>query len=139
MTTAKPLLIALSAGLIGAVCTTIAVLALQPSSHADADDRNTIPRLVSFSGALEQDGEKITRVGEEALWMRFDLTSATSNSSLFSQSVRVNVIQGRFNTMLGPSDDNGDEAGDESGAEGADEATDDAGASGGGDPDASDG
>jgi len=87
----------------GAVVTSVAVLGLQAAADQNPSTDN-VPKLIPYTGTLEQDGRRVDAAGADALWMRFDIHdgSAAGSPVVYSQRQPVDVVNGRFETVIGP-------------------------------------
>jgi len=94
-------LFALANGL-GACCVILVLLGVQAAADQNAatDD---VPMLIPYRGILERDGRPVTLTGSDAPLMTFELVdgAAADAPTVFSQTMQVNVYQGRFMALLG--------------------------------------
>ena len=79
--------------------------------HVTADQDPTtdgIPRVITYHGALDQDGAPVHAVDDDARWMRFTITDGNQPGSpiVYTQTLQVSVFFGQFTVSLGPQDDN---------------------------------
>lgn len=91
-----------AANLGGALCAGLVLLGL----HASADQNaatDDVPRLIPYHGTMTFNGAPVEATGDGARWLRFDLWDG--GTSVYSQSVQVDVRDGRFTALLGPTDD----------------------------------
>ncbi|MEL6177720.1 MAG: hypothetical protein AAFS10_02145 [Myxococcota bacterium] len=86
--------------------------ALLLTLHAAADGdpaTDNVTRVIPYHGVLKFNGEPVTATGENAPWLRLNITDGSGPEApvIYAQSVQVNVYAGRFTALLGPTDDNG--------------------------------
>ncbi|MBH25081.1 MAG: hypothetical protein CMH57_11625 [Myxococcales bacterium] len=93
------------------VCTVIATMGY--SVVADQlPETDSVPRMLPYHGVLHQDGAPVTASG---MWMRFDLETVDPDSGdrwvSYSQSMQVDVFDGKFTALLGPTGSTGRDRG----------------------------
>ena len=90
--------------LVAIVCAGVTAL-LITSRDAQADGDATtdgVPRVIAYSGSLQQDGMDVTDV----LRMRFSLYDTDTGAAVFEQTQSVEVYGGVFSVLIGPTADN---------------------------------
>ena len=80
------------------------VMALGFTALADGDPTtDTVPRVLPYQGTLEQNGQPIHAVGDNALAMRFSLYDGLEGEeAVYIQDLSVEVFAGRFTANIGP-------------------------------------
>ena len=97
-----PLLMGLSMIFGGILFSVIHVIA-----QSDPDVQG-IPQVIPYQGILELDGRPVNRLGDRAMWIEFQLYNAeNSTNPLYRQRIQVEVYQGRFTALIGPSSEDG--------------------------------
>ncbi|MEO1270025.1 MAG: hypothetical protein AAFX99_18210, partial [Myxococcota bacterium] len=96
------------AAMTGACLVGLTLLGLQAMADGDPTTDN-VPRLIPYNGVLKTNGAPVTATGEDAPWLRFDITDGEEAQApvVYSQSMQVNAYDGRFTALLGPTDDDG--------------------------------
>ncbi|MEO1273251.1 MAG: hypothetical protein AAFX99_34630, partial [Myxococcota bacterium] len=97
---------ALFAGCTGSLLALVALVGLQAAADQDPTT-DQVPRQIPYHGTLTFEGEAVSRVGDSAPWIRFELTATAEPEGevLFTQEERVDVHNGRFSVTLGELND----------------------------------
>ena len=90
----------------GGVVAGLLMTALQVVADQNPATDNVVKRI-PYHGILEFDGEPVTALGEDAVWLKFDITDGDADDSpvVYSQSSQVQVFGGNFTALLGPTGD----------------------------------
>ena len=74
------------------------------SAMADGDPTtDTVPRMLPYTGTLEQNGQPVNAVGENAIHILFSLyDAADAEAPVYNQPLRLEVYAGRFTATIGP-------------------------------------
>ncbi|MEL6177719.1 MAG: hypothetical protein AAFS10_02140, partial [Myxococcota bacterium] len=96
------------AALMGGLIAALMTVTLQVAADQDAST-DDVPRLIPYHGILELDGAPVTAAGDDAPWLRFDITdgSGLEAPTVYTQSMQVDLFEGRFTALIGPTDDHG--------------------------------
>ena len=67
-----------------------------------------IPPVIPYQGVLELNGQPVNRMGDRAMWIEFQIyTSPSAGDILYRQRLQVEIYQGRFTALIGPSGEGG--------------------------------
>jgi cytoskeletal protein CcmA (bactofilin family) len=70
-------------------------------------DIQGIPQVIPYQGVLELNGQPVNRMGDQAMWIDFQIhETLNSQAYRYSQRIQVEVYQGRFTALIGPSGQN---------------------------------
>ncbi|MEO1266934.1 MAG: hypothetical protein AAFX99_02485 [Myxococcota bacterium] len=88
---------------VGVVLGALSTIAL--TAMADGDPTtDSVPRMLPYQGTLENNGQPVNAVGDQAIPLRFSLFDGpTSEEAVYIQEIEVEVFAGRFTTTIGPS------------------------------------
>jgi len=67
-----------------------------------------IPPVIPYQGVLELNGQPVNRMGDRAMWIEFQIyTSPSAGDIVYRQRLQVEIYQGRFTALIGPSGEGG--------------------------------
>ena len=94
----------IAGGVVLGALMTVGLMALGLTALADGDPTtDTVPRVLPYQGTLEQNGQPIHAVGDNALAMRFSLYDGLEGEeAVYIQDLSVEVFAGRFTANIGP-------------------------------------
>ena len=66
-----------------------------------------IPQVIPYQGVLELNGQPVNRMGDQAMWIEFQIYDTLDSTDYrYRQRIQVEVYQGRFTALIGPSGEN---------------------------------
>ena len=68
-----------------------------------------VPQVIPYQGVLELNGQPVNRMGDQGMWIEFQIHDTINTPTYrYSQRIQVEIYQGRFTALIGPSGQDSD-------------------------------